>query len=141
MKVKYTTTNGQITFEADLEKVKTAFEFVAHLVELFEEKCCGCCQSEHIQPRVRHHDSYVFYELRCLDCNAQLAFGQKKEGGHLFPKRYDSELRQPLPDRGWHIYDPGNTGDGQPTQSQSRPSPQTQNQNQNQRSRSEDIPF
>lgn len=137
MKVKYTTPNGRITFEAELEKVKTAFEFIAHVGELFEEKCCGCCRSENIRPQVRHHESYVFYELRCQDCDAQLSFGQKKEGGNLFPKRYDSEARQPMPDRGWHHYEPNTPADGRP------PSrlPLPQNQNQNQQKQSEQIPF
>lgn len=134
MKVTYTTPNGRLQFEAELDKVKTAFEFVAHIGELFEEKSCGCCGSEHIRPQVRHHDSYIFYELRCHDCSAQLSFGQKKDGGHLFPKRYDTEAREPLPNRGWYIYEPANLSAGQ--QPQQRQQPQ-----QPQQPTSHDIPF
>jgi hypothetical protein len=134
VKVTYTTSNGRIKFEAELEKVKTAFEFIAHVGELFEEKACGCCKSENIRPQVRHHESFVFYELRCQDCDAQLSFGQKKEGGNLFPKRYDTEARQAMPDRGWHHYEPVTTTNGRPQQ-------QPPQQQQPQQQRREEIPF
>lgn len=109
MKVVYTTPNGRMRIEQDIAKGKDAFEFVARISELFEEKECGCCHSANIVPSVREHDSYKFYEYKCLDCTARFSFGQHKEGGTLFPKRWDKERSCNLPDNGWSIYQ----GDGQ----------------------------
>jgi hypothetical protein len=53
--------------------------------------------------RVRDVKSFRYYELACENCNARLSFGQLREGGGLFPKRYD-EKRRPLANRGWIIY-------------------------------------
>ncbi len=53
---------------------------------------------------MRKHDSYTFYEIVCMDCTAQLSFGQHKEGGGLFLKKWDKEKNQPLPNGGWSVY-------------------------------------
>ena len=71
--------------------------------ELFEEPDCGCCQSRNIRCEVRHIDNNSYFKLVCADCTAQLDFGQKKDGKSLFIKRRD-ENKQPLPDRGWYVW-------------------------------------
>src|SRR5947208_3071208 len=43
-------------------------------------------------------------EARCTKCNAQLSYGQNKEGGGLFVKNWDKENRRPMPNRGWYVY-------------------------------------
>jgi hypothetical protein len=42
-----------------------------------------------------------YFEIRCADCGAILAFGQHKKGVTLFPKRKDDDGNY-LPNRGWH---------------------------------------
>ena len=51
-----------------------------------EEKC-GLCGSNNLRFVVRNVEGNDYYELRCVDCGALLAFGQHKKGGTLFPKR------------------------------------------------------
>ena len=108
MEILYTTPNGRIQIKQDIGKGKDAFEFVAKVQELFEEEECGCCHSKAIRCQVRKHDDYKFYEYACMnpECGARLAFGQHKEGGTLFPKRWDGERGVPMPDNGWAIWKP-----------------------------------
>ena len=40
---------------------------------------------------MRTVDDNEYYELRCMDCGAKLAFGSMKKGGGLFPKRKDAD--------------------------------------------------
>ena len=54
---------------------------------------------------VRENDGNEFYELRCLDCGAKLAFGAHKKGGGLFPRRKDIDGEW-LSDRGWQKWNP-----------------------------------
>jgi hypothetical protein len=49
---------------------------------------------------VRENDGNEYYELRCTDCGAKMAFGANKKGGGLFPRRKDTEGNW-LPDNGW----------------------------------------
>lgn len=57
-------------------------------VSFFEELPCECgkCQSKNLGFRYRRAKDYDFYELRCKDCRATFALGQKKEGGGLYPR-------------------------------------------------------
>ena len=62
----------------------------------YEMPCsCGLCKSNNIGFRHRAHKDYSFYELLCLDCLATFAFGQRKEGGGLFPKGNDDGNWEP----------------------------------------------
>ncbi len=103
MKARYTTANGRIMFDIDAQGAKAIFEAIAALQELFEEPDCGCCKSKRIVCNVRDSGEYRYYTLRCVDCSAQLDFGQKRDGGSLFIKRSDKD-RNPMPNRGWYIY-------------------------------------
>ena len=47
-------------------------------------------------------DSFDYYSLRCSSCGAELAFGQRKDGG-LFPRRKD-DAGNYLEDNGWRRY-------------------------------------
>lgn len=102
MKVRYRF--GNVEFEQDVQDRKSAFQFISDISDLFPDEPCGCCKSKNTRPRVRKHDSYTFFEIVCGDCTAQLSFGQNKEGGGLFLKRWDKDTKQPLPNRGWSVY-------------------------------------
>ena len=75
------------------------------LEEVFGEKACGKCGSENLRFVVRENDGNEFYELRCLDCGAKLAFGAHKQGGGLFPRRKDTDGNW-LSDKGWQKWNP-----------------------------------
>lgn len=106
MKMTYTTPNGRMSFECEVTHAKQAFEVAAKISALFEEPDCGCCHTAHIQPEVRHVKDYVYYSLRCMECQAQLAFGQNKDSKGLFAKRWDQDNKVEMPNRGWFIWKP-----------------------------------
>ena len=99
-----TYTSGKLAFEVEVSHGKMAFEVVAAIAELFEEPCCGCCQSVNIRPQVRDIEAGKYFEWICLDCRAQLSIGQKKDNKTLFVKRWDKDRKQPMPNRGWYHY-------------------------------------
>jgi hypothetical protein len=100
MKLKYKV-NEKLEFELEGNGQKEVFKELSTIQEIFAEDACGVCNKKDIRYIVRNVDGNDFYELRCIDCGAVLAFGQHKKGGTLFPKRKD-ENNNYLPNRGWH---------------------------------------
>jgi len=100
MKVRFTTNSGRMTAEFDVDTQTDLFEQLAFFQEIFGEEQCGKCGSENLKFQVRKVEDNLYYELRCADCGAKLAFGTMKQGGRLFPRRKDKEGNW-LPDRGW----------------------------------------
>lgn len=100
MKLKYKV-NDKLEFELEGNGQKEVFKELSTIQEIFAEDSCGVCNKRDIRYIVRNVDGNDFYELRCTDCGAVLAFGQHKKGGTLFPKRKD-ESNNYLPNRGWH---------------------------------------
>ena len=105
MRVNYTTRNGRLTVELEGDSAKSVFEDLAKFQEVFEETKCGKCGSENVRFVVRNVDDNLYYEVRCMDCGARLAFGSHKKGGGLFPRRKDAEGNW-LPDGGWTKWNP-----------------------------------
>lgn len=105
MKVTYQTRNAKLKVEFDSDSQRDLFEEISKFQEVFEEDTCGKCKSENIRFVVRNIDDNLYYELRCADCGAKLAFGAAKKGGGLFPKRKDNDNNW-LPDRGWLKWNP-----------------------------------
>ncbi len=104
--MKATLTINQLLFELEASSGKDLFQQVAEIQEIFEaETKCGACESEDIRYGYREVDTYKYYELHCRNCDAQFKFGQKKQGGQLFPKRR-SEDGGALPNGGWSKYQP-----------------------------------
>lgn len=102
MKILYKV-NDKLTFELEGEGQKEIFKELATIQEIFSEEKCGLCGSNNIRFVVRNVDGNDYYELRCLDCGAVLAFGQHKKGGTLFPKRKDDDGNY-MPNKGWHKF-------------------------------------
>jgi hypothetical protein len=101
MKAHYKTGNGRIVIEIQGETVKDVFRAIAQAQEVFEAAhTCGSCNSEDIRFQVRTVEDNDFYELVCLECRAQLHFGQHKKGRTLFVKRRD-EAGNLLAAEGW----------------------------------------
>ena len=103
MKLNYKLGNLNVEFECDTPK--EVFNQLSVFQEVFGETKCGKCGSENLRYVVRMVDDNQYYEIRCQDCGAKLAFGANKKGGGLFPKRKDSEGNW-LPDKGWTKWNP-----------------------------------
>jgi hypothetical protein len=97
--------NNKLSFEIEGEGQKEIFKELSAIQEIFSEESCGLCKSTNLRYVVRNVDGNDYYEIRCIDCGAILAFGQHKKGGTLFPRRKDDEGKW-LPNRGWHKYNP-----------------------------------
>jgi hypothetical protein len=93
--------NDKLEFELEASGQKEIFKELALIQEVFSEAKCGLCGSTNIRFVTRSVDGNDYYELRCNDCGAVLAFGQHKKGGTLFPKRKDDEGNY-LPNKGWY---------------------------------------
>jgi hypothetical protein len=87
MKVKYRSADGRVEVEVDGKDTKDCFTQLASSVEVFGNSTCGACESQRTAPVVRENDGNHYFEMRCLDCGAALAFGQKRQDQSLFPKR------------------------------------------------------
>ncbi len=103
MKLRYKV-GDKLEFELEGAGQKEIFKELAAIQEIFGEESWGICGSKHIKFIVRNIDGNDYFELRCSDCAAILAFGQHKKGGTLFPKRKDDEGNY-LPHKGWHKWD------------------------------------
>jgi hypothetical protein len=100
MKLRYKP-NAKLEFELEGAGQKEIFKELAIIQEIFSEEKCGLCGSTNLRFIVRNVEGNDYYELRCSDCGAILAFGQHKKGGTLFPKRKDDSGNY-LPHHGWH---------------------------------------
>jgi hypothetical protein len=118
MKMRYTASSfeGRLVFECEVTDRKKAFEVLAAIQSVFEEPCCGSCQSRRIVCEVRPVENGSYYEMRCLDCTARLDIGQRKDGG-LFVKRKDRDGND-HGKNGWYIWQ----GGGQQSDGQRQPS-------------------
>lgn len=98
MKLSYTKGPFSVQFESDTQK--DMFSQIAAFQEVFGEEKCGKCGSTNLRFVVRTVDDNEYYELRCLDCGARLAYGVNKKGGTIFPKRKDKDNKW-LEHKGW----------------------------------------
>ncbi len=100
MKLRYKV-GEKLEFELEGAGQKEIFKELSAIQEIFGEESCGICGHNNIKFIVRNIENNDYFELRCSDCSAILAFGQHKKGGTLFPKRKDDEGHY-LPSKGWH---------------------------------------
>jgi hypothetical protein len=105
VKLTYTNPTSRIVIEAEVPDVKTVFETVTEVQELFDEKVCGACSSTDIRCDVRTAQGFRFYNLKCRVCSARLDFGQQQNSKTLFAKRRndDGTIK---PHNGWYVYQP-----------------------------------
>lgn len=87
--------------EIEEDGQKEIFKKLSSIQEIFGEAECGMCKNTNLRFAVRSVEGNDYYELKCPKCGANLAFGQHKKGGTLFPKRKD-EKGEYLPNRGWY---------------------------------------
>lgn len=106
MKLKYKVSD-RLEFELEAAGQKEVFKELATIQEIFGEEKCGSCGQNSLRFVVRNVDDNDYYELRCNDCGAVLAFGQHKKGATLFPKRKDDNGNY-LPNKGWHKWSKDN---------------------------------
>jgi DNA-directed RNA polymerase subunit RPC12/RpoP len=89
MKVTYKTDKFSAEFEGNQKEL---FAQIGTFQEIFEEKCAKCGSSNIrfvVRTAEKDGKKYDYYELRCADCGARLAFGNLDDGSGLFPKRKD----------------------------------------------------
>lgn len=98
MKVQYRVGNAAV--EVDGKDVKDVFGQLSGAVEVFGNAACGACGGTSVVPNVREVQGNTYYEMRCTQCGASLAFGQRKADGVLYPKRKDKD-GQWLDNNGW----------------------------------------
>jgi len=103
MKLTYNT--GKMSVELEGETQRDLFGKISAFQEVFDATTCGKCGSTNVKFIVRKVDDNEYYEIRCQDCGAKLAFGCNKKGGGLFPKRKDAGGNR-LPDGGWVKWNP-----------------------------------
>ncbi len=92
MEASYRTRNGRMMVKIDAKTQKDLFRDLAQFQSVFEaDESCGRCGSAQVNFEVRTVDANDYYSLRCLDCGAELSFGQHKQGSTLFPKRGENK--------------------------------------------------
>jgi hypothetical protein len=101
MKVTYK--SDKIDIEVDGKDTKDCFAQLAGAIEVFGHSTCGACDSTCTYLSVRENQGNTYYEMRCRDCGASLAFGQRRTDGALFPRRKDKDGNY-LPTNGWTKY-------------------------------------
>ena len=104
MNVSRTLPDNKTVFSFEAPTPKDVFVKLALIDDLFNEGECGCCHSKAIRFVQRKVDNGFYLEMRCADCGAQLDYGQNKEGGGIFVKKWDKENQRPMPNGGWHVY-------------------------------------
>ena len=100
MNVTYSTPNGRMSVEFQVDTQVDLFQQLAFFQEVFGEASCGKCGSENLRFVVRNVEDNLFYEIRCQDCGARLELGVMKKGGRLYPRRKDKDGSW-LSDKGW----------------------------------------
>lgn len=97
---------GNLTFEIEVKDEKDAIAKIGELQNVFTHTTCGVCGSTETRYVHTQNDGYNFYEIRCTakGCYARLKFGQKKEGGTLFPKLKDEDGSY-KPNGGWERWE------------------------------------
>jgi hypothetical protein len=110
--MKVTVPIGNLTFELEVKDDKDAIKKIGELQNVFTHTTCGCCGSTETRYVHSENDGYNFYEIRCVakGCYARLKFGQKKEGGTLFPKLKDEDGNY-KPHDGWEKWEGHKTED------------------------------
>jgi hypothetical protein len=92
-----------VTVRVDGDTQVDLFRAIGEIEEVFGHRACGKCASENIFFSARHVKEFTYYEMRCRDCNAQLSFGQHRNGETLFVKNRNED-GSPMPNNGWYIY-------------------------------------
>ena len=122
MKVRFTKKVGDVNFEIEEEAKdeKALFDVVEFWSSLPSEHPSGATDLRfaHRQAKNRDDKTINFYEIVCESKNERFCFGQRAEGGGLFPK-------------GWQPVYHGEQGEGEDwrqSEPQSRSQPQQQSQ-------------
>lgn len=51
---------------------------------------CKNCKGKNLWPNFRQPQGNTYYSIKCSDCGWEFKYGQKKEGGTLFPKGWEA---------------------------------------------------
>jgi hypothetical protein len=82
------------------------FKRIGALAEIFEaDAACGLCGSANLRPGARKIDQIDYVFLHCNDCGGELAYGTRRDGSAVFPKRSDADGHA-LAHGGWKRWQP-----------------------------------
>jgi len=110
--LKKTFPNGnQLEVHCGAGSPKEVFKTIANIQEMLSVEKCGLCSSTNLLFGVRNAKNKQgikceYYEMRCVDCNAQLNFSQHQETPTLY-KRTSTKEGGPMPNDGWYIWQGG----------------------------------
>jgi hypothetical protein len=91
MKVSYTTKDGRLTAEFEVDTQVELFEELAAFQEIFENRVCtrNGQSSDNVVFRVRKDkEENKYYEMVCMDPNKELFLAKKAFNVHKTPKGY-----------------------------------------------------
>lgn len=89
-----------VTYEA--EGVKGCFKGLEHLLAFTHFEPCGMCSSTNVKPDFykTKDQGFEYYKHVCIDCEAELLVGQKKDERNLFINRTPKDVSDHK--NGWH---------------------------------------
>ena len=103
MNATYVSLAGRLRLTRECASITDVLTFLEEVETVFAHDACRCCGSKNVTFGHAVRQGYDFYEARCADCSARLQFGQRRDGGGLFPKRKDKQGNV-LPDGGWAVW-------------------------------------
>lgn len=106
MRLLWRSKDGRMELSGEVPSVRAAWAKIAELEEVFDHEACGCCGNMDLFHDVREFSGNTFYKLVCKTCNAQLDYGFAKDDVSIYPKRWDKDTKEALPNGGWYIYQP-----------------------------------
>ncbi len=138
MKLTFTSPDGSLRVEAEPKDIRSAFMACGQIQSLLMAEPCGCCKSKRTHPSSKEvgkgQEKKTIFQWVCADCEATL-FIVVMDNGRMFPSRQDKN-KNPLPNRGWSVYDPGHRN-GQPQNHSQEPNREPQAYSQDE----SEVPF
>ena len=103
--MKIRTLSGTTQIEVDGTDAKDCFIQLSQAQDVFTHDECGMCGGKTIKFIVRENAGNTFYEIKCQNCYAALAFGQRRADGSLYPRKKDKDGNW-LDCNGWTKWSP-----------------------------------
>lgn len=79
---------NQILIEGEVSDFKDMIKKLSTFEGIPTE--CKHCKSKNLWPSYRQPEGFTYYSIKCSDCGWEFKYGQKKEGGGLFPKGWEA---------------------------------------------------
>ena len=122
---KVTIPCGKFRIEVEANTPAEAFQAFTVFSEAFScGNQCGKCGSDNTIPQHRcAQGQFNYYYYRCLDCQAILDLGQRKDNDVLYPKRVDKNGNKDTENHGWYRWQERNDAGQQQPKQEAAPQP------------------